>query len=97
MLTRHCSITCYLSSWARRYAWLGYSWMGCSNDPNDKSTATIKYHFPAALGLDYGEPLGLCAETAPGSEVFHRAYSKANVTLDCRNWAGSVTPHALDN
>ena len=74
------------------YAWLGYSWMGCNNDPNDKSTATIKYHFPDALGKDYGEPLGLCAETAAGSEVFHRAYSKANVTLDCKNWVGSVNP-----
>lgn len=74
------------------YAWLGYSWMGCNNDPNDKSTATIKYHFPEALGKDYGEPLGLCSETAPGSEVFHRAYSKANVTLNCKNWIGSITP-----
>jgi hypothetical protein len=75
------------------YAWLGYSWMGCNNDPNDRSTAEIAYHFPSALGIDYGEPLETCRETARGSEVFVRAFSKATVTLDCKRWnATIVTP-----
>jgi hypothetical protein len=74
------------------YARLGYSWMGCNNDPNDHSTAQIKYHFPHELTVDYGEPLGLCAETAAGTEVFVRRWSKATVTVDCKNWNGTITP-----
>ena len=64
------------------YAFLGHGWLGCSRT----------YEVPEQLSWDNGEPLGLCSETAAGSEVFHRAYSKANVTLDCKNWVGSVIP-----
>jgi len=62
------------------YAWLGHGWQGCSQ----------VYEFPQALNGDYGEPKGLCAETAAGSEVFTRAYSKATVTLDCKAWVGRI-------
>ena len=72
------------------YAWLGYSWMGCNNDPNDRSTASIRYHFPAELEADYGEPRGVCRETARGSGVFVREWSKAEVTLDCNHWNATI-------
>lgn len=72
------------------YAWLGYSWQGCFGDLSASKTP-IQYHFPDALDLDYGEPTGVCEETAEGSEVFVRQWSKANVTLDCKNWQGKVT------
>ena len=72
-------------------------WMLCeqtissgNNDPNDRSTATIKYHFPPALELEYGVPEELCHETAAGSEVFTRKWTNATVTLDCKNWVGTI-------
>lgn len=73
------------------YAWLGYSWMGCFNDKGDPTCASIKYHFPPELGVDYGEPLSTCSETAPGSEIFTRKWSKATVTLNCKTWEGNIT------
>jgi len=54
-------------------AWLGFGWVGCDRD----------YPFPAALTTDYGEPTGPCLETAPGSGVFTRDWTKASVRMDC--------------
>eukprot|EP00937_MAST-01D_sp_MAST-1D-sp2_P004197 g4197.t1 len=62
------------------YAWLGHGWLGCSRD----------YHFPPELNEDYGEPSGLCRETAPGSGVFTRDFSRAIVTMDCNSWAPKI-------
>jgi hypothetical protein len=62
------------------YAWAGYSWEGCGKN----------YTRPAELDTDYGVPRGVCAETAPGSGVFARAWTKANVTVDCNAWTGTV-------
>ena len=62
------------------YAYLGTAWVGCSRN----------YFLPPALAVDYGEPSGLCAETAPGSGVFSRDYSKATVTIDCATWTSSI-------
>jgi hypothetical protein len=49
------------------YAWLGHGWLGCSRE----------YEVPPLLNADYGEPTGLCSETAPGSGVFTREWTKA--------------------
>jgi len=62
------------------YWWLGYGWVGCG----------VKYDFPASLSVDYGEPLGTCAETTPGSGVFTRAWTKATAKVDCNAMEGSV-------
>ena len=43
------------------------------------------------LGVDYGEPLSTCSETAPGLEIFTRKWSKATVTLNCKTWEGNIT------
>ena len=41
-----------------------------------------------ALDLDYGTPLGLCAEKSPG--VFVREWSNADVTVDCNSYSSSI-------
>ena len=48
------------------YAYLGHGWLGCSKF----------YHFPPELNADYGTPTGLCSETAAGSGVFVREWTK---------------------
>ena len=63
------------------FAWLGFGWSGCNN----------KVSFPKSLGLDYGTPSGFCSETAPGSGVFTRPYTKALVKMDCGTYKGSIT------
>lgn len=63
---------------------MGYAWVGCS----------AEYEYPEDLNLDYGEPVpagGQCAETAPGSAVFARAWSHADVQFDCNTWTPTVT------
>jgi hypothetical protein len=62
------------------FAWAGFAWESCGK----------AYVRPAELDTDYGVPLGVCAETAPGSGVFTRAWSRANVTVDCNAWTGTV-------
>ena len=41
-----------------------------------------------ALDLDYGTPLGLCAEKSPG--VFVREWSNTDVTVDCNSYSSSI-------
>lgn len=62
------------------HAYLGHSWIGCNN----------WYTFPEALNADYGEPTGLCKETAPNSEIFERDWTKASVKMDCKSYTGTV-------
>jgi len=69
--------------WRGDFAWLGTSWIGCGSQ--DFAGA-----MPDALRADYGEPLALCAESAPGSGVFVREWSKASVSLDCAAWKGVI-------
>ena len=62
------------------YAWLGHGWLGCSQ----------QYVFPPALNADYGVPQGLCKETANGSAVFVREWSKATIQMDCNSWTPTI-------
>ena len=62
------------------YAWLGHGWLGCSHE----------YPFPPEFNLDYGQPVGLCSETAPGTGVFRRRWTKANVEMDCNVFKGAI-------
>ena len=57
------------------------AWLGCSKF----------YHFPPELNLDYGTPTGLCKETAEGSEVFVREWSKSTVQMDCNTYTPTIT------
>ena len=64
------------------YAYLGSGWSGCG---------ISSFDYPAGLASDYGEPLGLCAETASGSGVFVREWSKSTVQMDCNSWTPTIT------
>ena len=76
------------------YSWLGWGW---DNAPayRSKSGGSRPYTFPDEFNLDYGEraagAAGLCKETAAGSEVFRREFSRATVQMDCKQWKGSIT------
>jgi len=63
------------------YAYLGHGWLGCSRD----------YEVPDLLNADFGEPTELCSETAPNSGVFTRAWTKADVEMDCNTWTPTIT------
>ena len=70
------------------YAWLGYSWDGCVGSVGPGPGASmpyVKYGLPKTVQADYGEPTSRCEETAAGSGVFTRAWSKATVTVDCND------------
>ena len=63
---------------------LGYAWVGCS----------VPYDFPAQLRTqDLGVPLGRCAESAPGSGLFSRQWSKGTSSVNCNTMQGSVVVH----
>ena len=49
--------------------------------------------FPALFDADYGEPVGLCAETAPGSQKFSRAWTRAAVSIDCADSEHGFAPN----
>ena len=38
--------------------------------------------------LDFGEPQGLCNQSAPG--VFTRQWTSGPVTLDCNTWTADL-------
>jgi len=63
------------------YAYLGHGWLGCSKE----------YIFPPELNLDYGEPTGLCTETAKNSGIFTREWTKAKVQMDCNSYTPTIT------
>lgn len=61
------------------------SWFGCTNGATENPRA-------AEWSQDFGEPLNTCAETAPGSGVYEREWTKATVAWDCNARHGSITP-----
>eukprot|EP01043_Picozoa_sp_COSAG02_P041017 COSAG02_NODE_3366_length_6865_cov_21.795300_4_plen_121_part_00 len=63
-------------------AYLSYGWIGC----------TSEYERPLESNLDYGVPVNeVCRETAPGSGIFTRSWSKAEVSLDCNMFTPNIT------
>ena len=69
------------------YSWLGYAWAGCYSPGT--------YERPPGLDVEYGTPLGFCAETAPGSGVFTRNFTLADVALDCNTFEATIQPRGL--
>ena len=61
----------------------GHGWLGCSRE----------YQVPALLNADYGEPTELCKETATGSGIFTRKWTKADIAMDCNTWTPTITLH----
>ena len=62
------------------HAFLGHGWLGCSRE----------YQVPEQLDWDYGEPTGLCTETAANSGVFTREWTKSTVTVDCKRYRATI-------
>ena len=63
------------------FAWLGSGWHGCDQ----------VYDRPPLLdSLDVGTPTGNCSETAPGSGVFERQWSKSKVSMDCKDFTAKL-------
>jgi len=62
------------------YAYLGAGWSGCNK----------RFERPPQFDIDVGEPLGFCAETAAGSGVFSRSYTKVTVSMDCATFTPTI-------
>ena len=63
------------------HAFLGHGWLGCSRI----------YEVPEQINWDYGEPVGMCKETAPNSGIFHREWTKATIEMNCNTWTPTIT------
>jgi hypothetical protein len=74
---------------------------GCKHDCEEADCNPCRYPAqrdaapfprPAALDLDYGEPLpnSYCEETSPGSGVYTREWTKASVRLDCNSFEAKI-------
>ena len=72
------------------FAWLGWAWVGCGSG-SVPGAAAGKYSLPDSTQVDYGTPVGLCKETAPGSGVFTREWTKASVSVDCNTLKSKIT------
>lgn len=64
------------------YAILGYGWSGCAD-------ATHPFTRPSSLDVDYGDPLGFCSETSPGSQVWFRNFTKSDIVMDCSTFTAT--------
>jgi hypothetical protein len=74
------------------HAWFGYSWSGCFGDFDENGNPLpVNITFPSVFRQDYGTPTAQCRETAHGSGVFVRDWSKASIALDCNTWAANIT------
>ena len=62
------------------YAYLGTGWSGCNK----------RFERPPEFDIDVGEPLGFCAETATGSGIFSRSYTKVTVSMDCATFTPTI-------
>jgi hypothetical protein len=64
-------------------AFLGHGWTGCDNS----------FEWPSQLDGDYGEPEGLCAETATGSGIFLRNFTKSTISMNCMTGQPELVMH----
>ena len=63
------------------FAWLGFGWGGCDR----------AYARPPLLDSDFGRPMELCKESATGSGVFSREWTRATVSLDTNSNTANIT------
>eukprot|EP01052_Picozoa_sp_SAG31_P030717 SAG31_NODE_3175_length_4586_cov_4.176064_5_plen_100_part_00 len=80
------------------YSFLGYGWLGCGCGWSYGGQMPCDiYRRPASLEVDYGTPLQLCYETAKGSGVFKREWTKASVTVDCNSYTSDIKLKSLQH
>jgi hypothetical protein len=70
-----------------KYAWIGYSWSQCWGWNGHKGDYFLR---PDEFDYEVGRPLELCHETAPGSGVWKRQWSKATATVDCHTMNATI-------
>ena len=62
------------------FAFLGFGWSGCG----------FEVHFPEVLARDFGVPTSLCTESSTEPGVFTRQWTKADVTMNCNTYTGTI-------
>jgi hypothetical protein len=69
------------------YAWFGSTEWDCFA-PWENTRPSV---LPKELRMDYGEPKdAICSETAVGSGVFVRQWTKAHVSMDCNTFEATI-------
>jgi hypothetical protein len=79
------------------YAWIGYSWIGCTSG-NSTASAEQMYYRPPEVEVDYGTPVddAVCSELSTGetggggSGIFSREYTHARVSFDCNTMTSEI-------
>jgi hypothetical protein len=66
------------------YAFFGYGWTGCVD-------ASHPFTRPPSIDREYGVPLNFCSQTAPGSGVWTRNFTLADVAMDCNTFTATYT------
>ena len=75
-----------------KYAYLSTGWSGCTSLDAPNGGAERYGWNKQWLDADYGVPVEeICSETAAGSGVFVREWSKARIQMDCNSWTPKVT------
>ena len=69
------------------HAFLGAGWAGCDCYPS----------FYSGFEGDYGVPVASYAETAHGSGVFAREWTKAMVSFNCSSGTATIAMKQADN
>ena len=59
-----------------------YGWTGCISP-------TRPFSRPPSIDREYGAPLNNCSETAPGSHVWTRNFTGADVSIDCDSFTAT--------
>lgn len=58
----------------------GIGWVGCSQE----------YEYPSGFNEDYGDAIGICSETSPGSGIFTREFTKSTVQMNCSSYVPTI-------
>ncbi len=66
------------------YAFFGYGWSGCIS-------ASRPFTRPPSIAREYGAPLNNCSQTAPGSGVWTRNFTRADVAIDCKSFEATFS------
>jgi hypothetical protein len=78
------------------FSWLGYGWLGCGCGWSyNGSMGCDIYQRPASLDVDYGVPTQLCHETAHGTGIFKREWTKSTITVDCLAYTSEISRKAV--